>query len=266
MLEHPPSRLSTWVESLQFDWAPFHSYGVEVRVRKGDHILHEGLPLDGVYVVLEGRVRLCRWSPTGEEKTVLVVGQNALFDEIGAMQPDRTSTTSAVASSDAWLMRVPIVTFHQLFMATPALAHFIWQNISDKYQLALSQLTALSYSTAQYRIVHHLLELGMTYGAPAPCPRRGTGTDATHAAPAEGARDAGDGVRISLRFTQQEMANLAGTTRVTVAQVFRKLESLHLLTRVGGYFCIPSVSALRQLLEDPKASHIERNRRSETGQ
>lgn len=259
----PFSRVSTWVESVAFDWTPYQKYGAPLQVRKDQPILHEGAELETIYVVESGRIRLSQLSPTGEEKTVLVVGANGLFDEFGALQPSRCSVTNAIASSDARLMRIPMDVFHHLFRTDASFTQFVCQSMSYKYQLLLSQLTSLSYTSAQYRIANYLLELAETYGEPHAGYGHGgvvarnrfhDGVDRMDTS--DGVQiSTTDGVRISISFTHQEMANLAGTTRVTVAQVFRRLEGLGVLRKEGAYFYISSVSGFRRLLEDPKASH-----------
>lgn len=267
MSVQPFSRVSTWVECVTFDWDPYQKYGVPLQVRKDQHILHEGTELESIYVVEAGRVRLSQLSPTGEEKTVLVVGANSIFDEFGALQAGRCSVTNAIASSDARLMRISMDVFHHLFRTDPSFTQFVCQSMSHKYQLLLSQLTSLSYTSAQYRIANFLLELAETYGEPHTGPRRddvvpgnrfheAVVLDNSLQDEASGNKsNTADGVRISISFTHQEMANLAGTTRVTVAQVFRRLEALGVLRKEGAYFYISSISEFRRLLQDPKASH-----------
>ncbi|QSO51186.1 Crp/Fnr family transcriptional regulator [Alicyclobacillus curvatus] len=265
MSVEPFSRVSTWVESVRFDWAPYKKYGVPLHVRKDQHVLHAGTELESIYVVETGRVRLSQLSSTGEEKTVLVVGTNSMFDEFGALQASRCSVTNAIASSDARLMRISMDVFHHLFQTDASFAQFVCQSMSHKYQLLLDQLTSLSYTSAQYRIANYLLELAETYGEPRAERYDGTlGGKRFHDAGVPGNsiqsedlsnRPEPDAVRISIPFTHQEMANLAGTTRVTVAQVFRRLEALGVLRKEGAYFYISSIAEFRRLVEDPKASH-----------
>ncbi len=231
-VEFPFRNTSTWIESAQFDWTPFYAYGQEIQIAKDVYLFHEGDAAEYVYVVLQGRIRLCQLSQTGEEKAVLVVGLNGLVGEIGVMQPNGY-VTSAVAASDSVLLRLPEHVFRDLFHSSPQLAEFVWLCISYKFMLLSRQVTDLSYATAQYRVVRYLIELAETYG-----------------------ETSGDAVTIRIQFTQQEMANLAGTTRVTVAQVFRKLEQMRLFRRDGDCFRIASLDALRQLTVNPKSSHV----------
>ncbi len=240
--DFPFSNSSTWIESASFDWKPYLLYGTEVHIRKDEYVFYEGNPVTIVCAVLSGRIRLCQLSLTGEEKAIVVVGSNAMIGEVSAMQSSGYAT-SAVAASDSRLLQIRYDEFHRLFTSNPHFAKFICQNISHKFRLLSFQVTALSYATAQYRVARYLLELCETHGEPD-----------------------GTGVRILIQFTHQEMANLAGTTRVTVTQVFRRLEQIDILCRDGDYFYIRSLKALRHLLDDPKASHVQNRRVFEEGQ
>ncbi|QQE80513.1 Crp/Fnr family transcriptional regulator [Alicyclobacillus sp. SO9] len=222
---------STWVESVSFDWKPYQAYGHTLSVAKHQYVFHEGGPVEYVFVVHSGRIRLCQLSSTGEEKTILVVGSNNLFGEVSAMQQDGY-ITSAVASCDSQLLRIPVQTFLSLFRSNSNFSEFICQSMSHKYKILSSQVTAISYTSAQYRVAQYVLELAQSYG-----------------------ESFETGVRISISFTHQEMANLVGTTRVTVAQIFGRLEELHMLIKDGSYFYIPSIENFRHLLDNPKASH-----------
>lgn len=228
----PLRNSSTWSESAQFDWAPFQSYGEEIIIAKDKYVFREGEAADFVYVVLHGRIRLCQLSQMGEEKAVLVVGQNGLAGEIGVMQPTGY-VTSAVAASDSVLLRIAAPVFRSLFQSSPQLAEFVWLCISHKFMLLSREVTELPNATAQYRVIQYLVELAETYG-----------------------EMNGDAVRIRSQVTLEEMANLAGMTRVTVAQIFRKLEQMRLFQRDGEYFRIASLSVLHQLLDNPTASHF----------
>lgn len=224
---------STWMESLAFNWTPYMSRGTEVQVQKDETLFHEGHHASHVYAVLKGRVRLCQMSPTGEEKALVVIGANGLIGEIGALEGEGY-VTSATCSANSTLLRLPVVDFRQLFNSDNQFAEYVCHNLSRKVTLVMQQVTALSYASAQYRIVRYLIELAQTYGEVHPA-----------------------GIRIGVHFTHQEMANLAGTTRVTVAQVVRRLEERHLLMKEGEFFHIPSIESLVKVLDQPKASHFQ---------
>jgi CRP/FNR family cyclic AMP-dependent transcriptional regulator len=240
--EHPFRSSSTWMESACFDWGPYWSSGTEVQVRKDEHVFREGDPVTHVYVVKAGRIRLSRLSLTGEEKAIVVVGRSGLIGEVSAMLAGGY-VTSSIAAADSVLLRIRCEEFRRLFHTDTRLAEFVCQSVSHKFKLLSDQVTTLSYATAQYRVARYLLELAETYGE-------------SHES----------GVRIGIQFTHQEMANLAGTTRVTVAQVFRRLEQFRILKREGEYYEIPSLEALRDLLNNPKASHFQNSQGSERAQ
>lgn len=229
------SRLSTWIEGFAFDWTPYNALGKRIHLAKNTYLFHQDDPVQSVYAVLEGRISLSLSNELGDEKTMMIVGANGLVGETGFLADSSTGhTAAAMMVSDGILVGFDRDTFHQLFMTHPHLAEFVWFSVNKKLSILAKQSVELSYATAQYRVVQLLLELADTYGV-----------QTEH------------GTQISIKFTQQEMANLAGTTRVTVSQVFRLLSERQLLSRENGYICVASTEPLRNLLENPKASHFD---------
>jgi CRP-like cAMP-binding protein len=57
-------------------------------------------------------------------------------------------------------------------------------------------------------------------------------------------------VRLTIQFTQQEMANLLGTTRITVAKNMKWLENNDYIIKEGKYYIINDIRELNELTND----------------
>ena len=81
--------------------------------------------------------------------------------------------------------------------------------MSVKLRVLAHQNLLLSQATAAQRVVHHLMQLAGTYG-----------------------EAQGQGVAIRISFTHQEMANLAGLSRVMTSNVLMQLQEQGLIEMV----------------------------------
>lgn len=232
-MQSPGEMTSTWIEDLAFDWLPHLGDATVVNVTRETYLYEQSDLVATVFVVDKGRVRLSLSSETGDEKTIMIVGRNGIVGEIGLFD-NGVHVTSAITSTDSTLYAFPAQTFHALIATHHEVAQFTLANMGRKFRILSLQSLNLSYASAQYRVVKCLSELSHTYGVVE-----------------------GSGVRIDIRFTHQEMANLAGTTRVTVAQVFGQLEKNGLLEKHQGYFVITSMDGVSALLNSPKTSHFK---------
>jgi CRP-like cAMP-binding protein len=75
-------------------------------VRRGAHVFEEGAPAEGLFVVMEGRVRLVRTSRGGREQVLHAEGPGATLGEIPLLDGGGYVAT-AVAAEPARLLFVP---------------------------------------------------------------------------------------------------------------------------------------------------------------
>lgn len=207
--------LSPWLEKLPFRWSDFNEHGEEVLLKKNEHIYHSGSPLHYVYIVLSGRVRLYLLTSDGKEKTVKIIGENGLFGEY-FLSTHTTNSTSAVAVSNTKLLKVDKKIFESISLSDPNLTRQWLEILSMKLELLTHSSLQLSFKSAHVRVAYAFIHLAETYGE-----MSSNGT-----------------IKISITFTQQELADLVGTTRVTIVNAVKNLLKLKLIKKVERYYYI----------------------------
>lgn len=195
--------------------------------KKDRMIFEQGDKADSLYLVASGRVCLYASTPSGEEKALAFIGKNGLVGEYDALS-HLPHTTSAITVSKTLLYRTSIHAFRELLKDNFHLVEQLLHFESRKYRLLCAQSLQLSYSKAPHRICATFIQLALNYGAPL---------------------DEGQ-IKITTTFTHQEVANLVGTTRITVINTLKWLERNHILVKQDKYYVITDLRRLEALVQD----------------
>lgn len=170
-------------------------------VKKGTIVYHQGSPQGIVYLVKSGRVNLSIFSEEGDEKCLFVIGKGSVFGEI-ALLSDSINCAQAVAMTYVELYQIPGEFVLDLLETSLAMNQEIIQILVKKAVLLTSQLEQLCFFDSELRVKESLSYLMEQFGK----------------------RDKDGGIMIEMKFTHQEMANLIGTSRVTVTNIFLEME------------------------------------------
>lgn len=196
-----------------------------IRVEKEKTLYAQGnMPLT-VYLVLSGRVRITCYLESGGERQLYIAEKGCLIGENSAIL-SQPHTTSAVAIVESVLYAIPASEFLKNMAQDFSLAYRVMQLICKKHNILYHQLLETSFAQSLRRICQILLNLVDQYGTPLD-----------------------NGTRINIRFTHQDVANMIGTSRVTVSNAFSELSEYGILSRQEGYIIIHDTHALRQLLQ-----------------
>lgn len=166
-------------------------------------------------------------SADGREKTLAIVGRNGLIGQVGATSAASYPYT-AVTTTAATLWVFTTEEFRDAIAASPTLSRQVIEFLNMKVHMLAIYSHLLAYGTPLQRIGCALVSLAMTYGQ----------------------WSSNGSVRIAIPFTQQEMADLVGTSRVTVALGLGRLVKSGLISRNGRYYRIHDVPKLLCVMEE----------------
>jgi CRP/FNR family transcriptional regulator, cyclic AMP receptor protein len=214
---------SAWIELPHFGWDTLTAEGAPtVCFRNGQTLFSQGDAVKQVYVVEQGRVRLVLLSAAGHEKHMAIVGTNGMVGECSAFLDGRHSVT-AVASSDVVARQVERQQLLRRMECDPLCLRQVLWLVSVKLRILANQNLLLSQATAAQRVIHNLVQLADTYGEVVP-----------------------GGIAIRIAFTHQEMANIAGLSRVMTSNVLIQLHEQGLIDKVKSHCVILDMQGLRQ--------------------
>lgn len=163
--------------------------------RAGEVIFHRDDPGQVLYMIKEGKVKICIISPDGQEVSLAVFGKGEYFGEF-ALLDGLPRSTDAVALEKVECYTLQRSDFHNTIKKNPKIAILILEALSKRLRNTNQMVEDLIFLDVYGRVAKKLLELADAHGVK---------TD--------------DGVRIDVRLTQQELASMVGASRESVNKV-----------------------------------------------
>lgn len=220
------SMASPWISDSLERWSILTEGRKLIRIKKETSLYHQGDPFDLVYLIHSGRVRITSYQTDGSERQLYIAEKGSLIGE-NSFVLRQPHTSSAVAIVDSLVYAIPYAELSDLLQKNFSLCQNVMQMICRKHNILYSQLLEKSFSQSLRRISQVLLNLVKQYGEPTP-----------------------QGVRIGIRFTHQDVANITGISRVTVSNTLNRLADEGVLGRQDGLYLLYNLPQLRQYIEE----------------
>src|SRR2546429_3275522 len=163
--------------------------------RSGEVIFHRDDPGQVLYMIKEGKVKICIISPDGQEVSLAVLGKGEYFGEF-ALLDGLPRSTDAVALEKVECYTLQRSDFLNAILKNPKIAIQIIEVLTRRLRSTDQMVEDLIFLDVYGRVAKKLLELADTHG---------TKVD--------------DGTRIDVRLTQQEIASMVGASRESVNKV-----------------------------------------------
>jgi len=163
--------------------------------RSGEVIFHRDDPGQVLYMIKEGKVKICIISPDGQEISLAMFGKGECFGEF-ALLDGLPRSADAVALEKVECYTLQRSDFHNAIMKNPKIAIQVLEALTKRLRNTDNMVEDLIFLDVYGRVAKKLLELADAHGVK---------TD--------------DGVRIDVRLTQQELASMVGASRESVNKV-----------------------------------------------
>jgi CRP-like cAMP-binding protein len=180
-------------------------------------------PGDSMMAVLAGRVRIGAVSADGREVTLNVIGPGEIFGEI-ALLDGKPRSADAVAIEDTLLLVVERRHFMPFLLRDPSLVERLLYVLCDRLRrtsLALEEIALLDLGV---RLARVLLKLAADYG-----------------------RAVDGGIRIDIKLSQRDLANLVASTRESVNKQLQHWKREGILHQKDGRLILRNQAALAAL-------------------
>lgn len=185
----------------------------------GQSIWHRGDVADGFWVIQKGQVKAGRHSDTGEMQALFMVGPGDSIGEL-ALLGEFPRTVDAEAVGELEMLWISDTVLSSAIAESPIVSNAFIKALSLQLQEAFNRLIGYRNMPAPKRLAHNLLALAEGKEAP-----------------------------VQLGIRQQELAELVGVSRMTIASTLAQLEELGLVTRHYRHLILTDPSALRRWMK-----------------
>ncbi len=170
---------------------------------------------DKLFIVKSGTVKITRVNDEGKEVILALLGSNEIFGEMAILDGESRSA-NVLAQEDCDLLVISSEDFLDLLKNNFKISFALLSELAKKLRKSDMQIEALSLSDAEHRIGVSILNLAEDMGVI----RNGK-------------------VTIQNLPFQQDIANMAGTSRETVSRVLKTFEDRNLIFKEGHTVIIP---------------------------
>jgi CRP/FNR family transcriptional regulator len=188
----------------------------------GEAVFYEGDESDTCYVVRSGHVRAVREHTDGRTLTLATLGPGEIFGELAIFDEDRRSATIE-ALDDLEVVAILGADMRRMLRLHPDIAVKLLAALSRRLRETNERLTRQSFQTVQSRVAHVLAEMVAT-------------------ARSEGAPEHD----VLITATQNDLAQLAGSSRESASRFLAVLERAGLITQGRGRLTVHDPAALER--------------------
>lgn len=185
----------------------------------GQLIWHRGDIAEGFWIIETGQVKIGHHAASGEMQALFILGPGDSFGELACLgEFPRVVDAEAVGVVEMLWISDTVLT--STIASSPKVSSAFIKALSQQLQEALDRLIVFRNMPAPKRLAQNLLALAEGKTAP-----------------------------VKLGIRQQELAELVGVSRMTIASALAQLEALGLVTRHYRHLIVNDLGKLRQWMK-----------------
>ena len=196
----------------------------ETRYSKGDFIFREGDPTEYFHIVKEGTVKCVKSTPDGKECTLKMLMPGDLFCCDAAAFNGACHPGSAQPMGNVSILRMRKDAYLAMLRRSPDTALEIIKYLGNRLHEAQEKTKILALDRADQRLAALLIDLGARNSVKEP-----------------------QGLRLTMRLTRQDMANMVGTTTETVIRIMSRFKRDRLVSGTANRLVILNLDRLKAL-------------------
>lgn len=196
----------------------------ETRYGKGQYIFREGDPTEYFHIVKEGSVKCVKSSLGGKECTLKVLMPGDLFCCDASAFDGASHPGTAQPIGDVSVLRMKKEAYFKMLRANPDAAMEVIRYLGNRLNEAQEKAKILALDSADQRLASLLANLAERTGLQEP-----------------------SGIRLSVRLTRQDMANMVGVTTETAIRIMARFKKEGLVAGTAARLIIRDLPRLKLL-------------------
>ena len=196
----------------------------ETHYGKGDFIFREGDPTEYFHIVKEGTVKCVKSTPDGKECTLKMLMPGDLFCCDAAAFDGTLHPGSAQPMGDVSILRMSKKAYFEMLRRNPDAALEVIKYLGNRLKEAQEKAKDLALDRADQRLASLLVDLATRNGVKDP-----------------------NGIRLTIRLTRQDMANMVGITTETAIRIMSRFKRDRLVSGTANRLLIRDLPGLKAL-------------------
>ncbi|MDQ1145300.1 CRP/FNR family cyclic AMP-dependent transcriptional regulator [Bacillus sp. SORGH_AS 510] len=174
--------------------------------KKQSHVFLQGDPLENVYFIYDGRIKIYKSDINGKEQIVAIAKKGEMFPHVGFFRKGDYPAYAEVLEPST-LVAVPISKFEAVLIENPELCIKVFKVLGEKIVDLQNRLEEQILNNTYEQIIKLIIRLAQKHG-----------------------QDQGDGtILLKSEFTNKDLANMIGTTRETISRTLTKMKKDELI-------------------------------------
>lgn len=174
--------------------------------KKQSHVFLQGDPLENVYFIYEGKIKIYKSDINGREQIVAIAKKGEMFPHVGFFRKGDYPAYAEVLESST-LITIPISKFETVLIENPELCIKVFKVLGEKIVDLQNRLEEQILNNTYEQIVKLLIRLAQKHG-----------------------KEQEDGtILLKSEFTNKDLANMIGTTRETISRTLTKMKKDELI-------------------------------------
>lgn len=204
---------------------------IELPFTKGEFIFRQGDPADWFHIVKEGTVKCVKSTPEGREVTLKVLRPGDLFCCEASAFAGSPHPGCAQAMEPTTILKIHRKALLDAIERNPQLAIEVIRYLGDRLRESQEQAKAFALNRAEQRVASLLVDLVERASVPTP-----------------------NGFRLTIRLTQQDLADMAGLTLETTNRIISRFKKAQWVSRIARHVVVRDLTALKALASDSDRS------------
>jgi CRP-like cAMP-binding protein len=194
-------------------------------VPKGETLFFEGDEASKFIIVVEGGIKIAKTLESGKELILDILGPGETVGEV-ALLDELPYPASATAHVDSEVYCLLTADYFIMLESYPGLARASIRDLAARLRSLNRRMKNLSGGNVEYRIAHLLLTLADRIG-----------------------KEEGDGIRLEITLSRQEIADMVGTTIETAIRIMSRWSKIGLVETSKDGIVIRDVDRLQSIGE-----------------
>jgi CRP/FNR family cyclic AMP-dependent transcriptional regulator len=174
--------------------------------KKHSHVFLQGDPLENVYFIYDGKIKIYKTDTNGKEQIVSILKKGEMFPHVGFFRKGDYPAFAEVLEAST-LITVPISQFENVLIENPELCIKVFNVLGEKIVDLQNRLEEQILNNTYEQIIKLLIRLAKNHG-----------------------KDLKDGsILLKAEFTNKDLANMIGTTRETISRTLTKMKKEDLI-------------------------------------